>query len=473
MAKEKANALFKDGKFGDAVEWYDRAIALDGCNAIYYANRAFAHIKLEKLGAAIADATQAIELNPKYVKGYYRRGDAQFAMGHFKQALIDLKKAAQVAPKDPDLRRKMTLCEKAYRTQKFEEALSTDETPSPPVSETIDLDEMKIDDSYKGPQMKMVDGAYVLTLEFVEDMMKEFKEQRVIHKRFAFEIILQARRIFKTYPSLVHVDVPVNEHFTVCGDIHGQYYDLLNIFELNGKPSDTNPYLFNGDFVDRGSFSVEVIITLLAFKCLYPDFMHLTRGNHETTSMNKIYGFEGEVKHKYSATMVDVFRETFCHIPLAYVLKQKVLVLHGGLFSRDDVTIAELESIDRNKEPPESGVMCEVLWSDPHPLPGRRPSQRGVGIAFGPDVSKKFLDDNNLDLLVRSHEVKDEGYEMTHDGRVITVFSAPNYCDSMGNKGAFLRFEGADMVPKFTQFQAVSHPDVRPMAYANSFMFGM
>lgn len=132
--------------------------------------------------------------------------------------------------------------------------------------------------------------------------------------------------------------------------------------------------------------------------------------------------------------MLDVFRETFCFMPLGYVLKEKVLVIHGGLFSQDGVKLSEIESIDRNKEPSDSGIMCEVLWSDPHPLPGRRPSQRGIGVAFGPDVSKEFLENNNLDLLVRSHEVKYEGYEVAHDGKVITVFSAPNYCDSMGNK---------------------------------------
>lgn len=116
-------------------------------------------------------------------------------------------------------------------------------------------------------------------------------------------------------------------------------------------------------------------------------------------------------------------------MPLGYVLNNKVLVLHGGLFSRDGVTLSELEKIDRFKEIPESGLMTDMLWSDPSKVNGRHPSKRGTSIAFGPDVAHKFLNDNNLELLVRSHEVKDEGYEVEADGRVITIFSAPNYCD--------------------------------------------
>lgn len=118
--------------------------------------------------------------------------------------------------------------------------------------------------------------------------------------------------------------------------------------------------------------------------------------------------------------------------------------------------------------------MCEALWADPQDQPGRGMSKRGTGLQFGPDVTKRFLQRNGLQLLVRSHEVKEEGYEVAHDGYCITIFSAPNYCDQMGNKGAFIHFEAPDMVPKFTKFDAVPHPAVRPMAYASSmFMGGM
>jgi len=114
--------------------------------------------------------------------------------------------------------------------------------------------------------------------------------------------------------------------------------------------------------------------------------------------------------------------------------------------------------------------MCEILWSDPQPRKGRGPSKRGVGLSFGEDVTKRFLQENNLELVVRSHEVKEEGYEIEHDGKLITVFSAPNYCDQMGNKGAFIRFKAPELKPEIISFSAVPHPDVRPMAYANNFL---
>jgi serine/threonine-protein phosphatase 5 len=255
---------------------------------------------------------------------------------------------------------------------------------------------------------------------------------------------------------------------TVCGDTHGQFYDLLNIFAINGNPSPDNPYLFNGDFVDRGSFSVEVILTLLAYKVAAPSCMYLTRGNHETTNMNKMYGFDGEVKAKFNDYVLAMFREVFVWLPLAALIEQKVFVCHGGLFSRDSVALSEIRAIERNCEPPDDGLMTELLWSDPQPELGRGASKRGVGVQFGPDVTENFLKTNNLSLVIRSHECKHEGYEIHHDGKCVTIFSAPNYCDQMGNKGAFINFD-ENLRPRFTQFSAVPHPNVRPMAYAGGF----
>jgi serine/threonine-protein phosphatase 5 len=240
-------------------------------------------------------------------------------------------------------------------------------------------------------------------------------------RSYAFAILLRMKALLVALPTVVDVPVPEGSHITVCGDVHGQFYDLLNIFELNGLPSEDHPYLFNGahdatdwrthararawtgtltaphrtislcapgDFVDRGSFSVEVIFTLMALKCLYPTGAHaalrpschtlpgrlsearcfgatatgvyLTRGNHETRAMNSIYGFEGEVRAKYNETMCKLFAEVFRCLPLGAVLGGKVFVVHGGLFSRDDVTLDELRTLDRFREPPDEGPMCEV-----------------------------------------------------------------------------------------------------------------
>lgn len=464
--KTLANDAFKAHKYHQAIDLYTEAIEVNGQNAVYWANRAFAHTKLEEYGSALQDASKAIEIDPKYSKGYYRRGAAYLAMGKFKDALKDFQQVKRICPNDPDATKKLKECEKAVMKLKFEEAISVPESQRQSVADTIDYRTIEVEPQYSGAR---IEGDTV-TLEFINNMLEDFKNQKCVHKRYAFQIVLQMRDMLRALPSLVDVTVPDGKHFTVCGDVHGQFYDLLNIFELNGLPSKENPYLFNGDFVDRGSFSLEVILTLFAFKCLYPTGLHLARGNHESRSMNKIYGFEGEVKSKLSDTFVELFAEVFCCLPLAHVINNKVFVVHGGLFSVDGVKLSDIRAIDRFCEPPEEGLMCELLWSDPQPAPGRGPSKRGVGLSFGGDVTKKFLKDNNLELVVRSHEVKDEGYEIEHDGKLITVFSAPNYCDQMGNKGAFIRFESPEMKPNVVTFSAVPHPDVKPMAYANNFL---
>jgi len=301
--------------------------------------------------------------------------------------------------------------------------------------------------------------------------IQRFKDQKLIHKRYVMHLLISCKNYFESLPSLLELNVPQvgpdgdsKPRFTVCGDTHGQFYDVLNIFKINGYPSSNNPYLFNGDFVDRGSFSVEVILTYLLFKMACPDGIYLLRGNHETKNMNKIYGFEGEVRHKYDEKTFELFLEVFEHLPLAATISGKVFVTHGGI-PVEPVTLEDIRKVKRGREPGDSGLMSDLLWSDPQPFPGKAPSKRGVGYSFGPDITERFLQLNNLEVLVRSHEVKDEGYVIEHGGKTITVFSAPNYCDSMGNKGAFITF-GADCKPNFTQFEAVPHPDVKPMAYA-------
>ena len=273
--------------------------------------------------------------------------------------------------------------------------------------------------------------------------------------------------------ALIDIDIPEEKKFTVVGDIHGQFYDLINIFKINGYPSEENSYLFNGDFVDRGVFGLECITTLIAYKILYPNHFYMARGNHESTNLNYMYGFRKEVNEKYGKDdkMYECFSELFKSLPLGHILNKQVLVVHGGLFSRDGVTIDEIKKIDRFKEVPESGLMSELLWSDPCKEKGRIPSKRGVGMSFGPDVAEKFLKENNLKLLIRSHEVKQNGYEIEPGGQVITVFSAPNYCDQMGNKGGLVIFKGnKDLNPTYTTFDAVSHPNI-PISRYISFMY--
>ena len=226
--------------------------------------------------------------------------------------------------------------------------------------------------------------------------MEHFKAQKKLHRRYALQLIERVTATLEKYKALVEYSVEPEEEFTVCGDIHGQFYDLANIFKLNGDPAPANKYLFNGDFVDRGSFSVECILTLVAWKASNAEVLHMTRGNHEARTVNMIYGFKGEVESKYGADVYEAFCRLFCALPLAYTLNGKVMVCHGGLFSEDGVKLEDIRKVDRFREPPEKGLMCDLLWADPMPANGREPSKRGVSMSFGPDVTAKFFADNNL-----------------------------------------------------------------------------
>jgi serine/threonine-protein phosphatase 5 len=489
-AEEKALALKDDGNkqlqvghFMEAIKFYSHGLEYRPQNAIILSNRALAYIKIENYGLALQDSEKAIKSDPSYAKGYYRRASANFALNHYKLARKDLRQVCKLKPKDKDARSKLNDCEKAVREELFCKAIEAEQTA--PLSSTYDPGKADVSSNYDGPHPNSflltdmdVEAALFepgkLPLEFVLNSIAHMKAQKLIHKRYVSRVLLACREYFSKLNSLMEISIPLESpahdpegkpRLTVCGDTHGQFYDVLHIFELNGMPSRNNPYHFNGDFVDRGSFSVEVILTFLLFKLCDPECIYLCRGNHETKNMNKIYGFEGEVKAKYDDQIFQLFLEVFEWLPLAAVIESKIFVTHGGIPTDPTVKLDDVRKVKRGMEPPEKGLMSDLLWSDPQPFPGKSPSKRGVGFSFGPDITAAFLERNNLDLLVRSHEVKEEGYLVEHGGKTITVFSAPNYCDSMGNKGAFIHFD-ASLVPKFTQYDCVPHPNVKPMAYA-------
>ncbi|CAG2114070.1 unnamed protein product [Medioppia subpectinata] len=461
--KTLANEYFNRKEYDRAIELYTEAIELDATIATYYGNRSIAYLKKEFYGYALTDASKAIDLDKNYIKGYYRRAAAQMALNRFKQAVRDLETVVKYRPNDTDAKNKYNECLKIVKRLAFERAIAVDEVKKS-VSESIDLESMSISDDYDGPQL--TDGK--VTKEFMIELMDYFRDRQKLHRKYAYKMILDVRQLFAKDDTLVDIQISSDQKFTVCGDIHGQFYDLLNIFKLNGLPNEDNPYLFNGDFVDRGSFSLECILTLIGFKLLYPKHFFMSRGNHESQTMNQMYGFEGEVKAKYTSQMYELFAEVFNLLPLAHCINSKVLVMHGGLFNSDTITLDQIRTTDRNRQPPDEGIMCDILWSDPMPAKGRAPSKRGVGVQFGPDVTDNFCKLNQLDYIIRSHEVKPDGYEEAHSGKCITVFSAPNYCDTMGNKGAFITMKGSDLRPKFTTYEEVPHPNVKPMAYANS-----
>ncbi|KAJ5665084.1 Serine/threonine-protein phosphatase [Penicillium maclennaniae] len=473
--KEAANALklqgnkaFANHDWPTAVDFYNQAIEKYDQEPSFFCNRAQAQIKLEAYGYAIADATKALELDPDYVKAYWRRALANAAILDSKAALRDFKAVVKREPGNQNARVRLAECEKLVRRMEFEKAIEVSDPPS--AFEGLDIDAIKVEDNYDGVHLE---GE--MTQEFIDDMIERFKNGKNIHRKYVFQIIKAVKDLVYNEPTMVEIGVEAGKKLTVCGDTHGQFFDLLEIFRRNGSPSDTHAYLFNGDFVDRGSWSCEIALLLYAYKWLRPNGLFINRGNHETDDMNKVYGFEGECKAKYNERVFKVFSESFSALPLATLIGSKYLVLHGGLFSDDKITLDDIRKLNRHnqRQPGQSGLMMEMLWTDPQTQPGRGPSKRGVGLQFGPDITKRFCENNGLEAIIRSHEVRMEGYEVEHDGRCITVFSAPKYCDSTENKGAYINL-GPDLKLQYEVFDAVPHPDIKPMAYAqNSLLSAM
>uniref|UniRef100_A0A1I8EY73 Serine/threonine-protein phosphatase n=4 Tax=Wuchereria bancrofti TaxID=6293 RepID=A0A1I8EY73_WUCBA len=258
----------------------------------------------------------------------------------------------------------------------------------------------------------------------------------------------KAREILLQEGNVQVVDSPV----TICGDIHGQFYDLMELFRVGGQVPDTN-YLFLGDFVDRGFYSVETFLLLLALKVRYPDRMMLIRGNHESRQITQVYGFYDECLRKYGSSAVwRCCTEVFDCLSLSAVIAGKVFCVHGGL-SPSIQNLDQIRTIDRKQEVPHDGPMCDLLWSDPEESVGWGVSPRGAGYLFGSDVVKAFCQANGVDLICRAHQLVMEGYKWHFGETVLTVWSAPNYCYRCGNVAAILELD-EQLNKDFTIFEA-------------------
>nr|XP_046191789.1 serine/threonine-protein phosphatase with EF-hands 1-like isoform X5 [Oncorhynchus gorbuscha] len=493
-------------------------------------------------------------------------------------------------------------------------------------------EQITVPESYSGPHL-----TFPLTVSHTNALLSAFKEQRPLHGRYMLQLLHQTKKLLKQMPNVIHLSTPYAKEITICGDLHGRLDDLLLIFYKNGLPSAETPYVFNGDFVDRGKKSVEVIILLFAYQLLYPDHMTLNRGNHEDHIMNLRYGFTKEVMQKYKTHGRDILllvQDVFSLLPIATVIDNKVLIVHGGISDMTDLDF--LRSIERHKvksalrlprrslnhlevtrsssqgqtecprcrsrgqtesprcrsrgqpesprcrsrgqtesprcrsrgqpesprcrsrgqtensrcrsrgqpesprcrsrgqpesprcrsrgqdhgntpkkrrhltrqgssssssssslcsprgssrltlcrclspsmlsptdnlqvpfldsftalpvrQPPREELewkqVVDLLWSDPKSQPGCSPNTfRGGGSYFGPDVTRRLLERHGMTLLIRSHECKQEGYELCHDGQVITIFSASNYYEEGSNRGAYIKL-GRELVPRFFQYQ--------------------
>jgi serine/threonine-protein phosphatase PP1 catalytic subunit len=239
--------------------------------------------------------------------------------------------------------------------------------------------------------------------------------------------------IFMEEPVLLEVSAPVN----ICGDTHGQYNDLLRLFEFGGRPPKTN-YLFLGDYVDRGKNSVETMGLLLAYKIKYPKNFFLLRGNHESEIINHVYGFFDECKRRYNIKIYKLFSDCFNWLPISALVDDKILCMHGGL-SPDLTSLDKIRKIVRPTEVPDKGLLCDLLWSDPdRNAQGWGGNERGVSVTFNEKTVEDIVQKLDIDLVCRAHQVVENGYEFFADKKLVTVFSAPNYCNQFDNHGAMM-----------------------------------
>jgi serine/threonine-protein phosphatase PP1 catalytic subunit len=246
-------------------------------------------------------------------------------------------------------------------------------------------------------------------------------------------LIQNAQKIVKSQPVFLELSPPL----TVCGDIHGQYADLLRLFQLGGFPPNAN-YIFMGDYVDRGQQSIETICLLLAYKIKYEENFFILRGNHESAAINKLYGFFDECKRRYDIKLWKMFTDLFNCLPIAASIEDKILLVHGGI-SPELKNVDQLKHIVRPTDVPDEGLLCDLLWSDPEKDVAKwGPNDRGVSVTFGKSVLSAFLDKNDLDLICRAHQVVEDGYEFFGDKELVTVFSAPNYMGEFDNSGAIM-----------------------------------
>ena len=246
-------------------------------------------------------------------------------------------------------------------------------------------------------------------------------------------LINKCKEILKQQPSFLELACPIS----ILGDIHGQYFDLLRLFEYGGYPPSTN-YLFLGDYVDRGKQSIETICLLMAYKIKYPENFFMIRGNHEAELVNRIYGFYDECRKRYNVKLWKNFTDMFNWLPIAALIDDKIFCVHGGL-SPDLENIEQLYDIVRPTDVPNSGLLCDILWSDPSTeVDDWGQNERGISYIYSLTVIKKFLEQNNLGLICRAHQVVEDGYEFFGNRSLVTVFSAPDYCEEYNNCAAIM-----------------------------------
>lgn len=345
-------------------------------------------------------------------------------------------------------------------------------------------DTISVDSSYKGPHLQIP-----ITKNHFESLLLSFQRGEMLHARYVLLILHEVRRILKRLPNVNVVSTHQTTFVTVVGDLHGNFADLMLIFHKNGLPSNENPYIFNGDIVDRGPHSIEIFLLISVALIVYPNNVYLNRGNHEDHVLNLRYGFMKEVVNKYrnqSNKILRLFENIYSWLPVASLIDDRIFVTHGGI---SDITdLQKINKIKRNKyvsilSPsfiiPEDDEQYQInglsneqllewrqildlLWSDPKLNDGCEPNTyRGGGCYWGPDITRKILEKHNWTLLIRSHECKEDGFDYCHDKKVLTIFSASNYYAAGSNRGAYVKISNNQSIA-IVQFMATK-ATVKPL----------
>ncbi|KAJ3450171.1 serine/threonine-protein phosphatase pp2a-related [Anaeramoeba flamelloides] len=283
--------------------------------------------------------------------------------------------------------------------------------------------------------------------QILDSQIKDLESYNLLPTTELIQLCERAKLLFVKEPNMLKIDPPV----VVCGDIHGQFPDLLSVFQFHGSCKDQK-YLFLGDYVDRGKYSIECISFLLALKVRHPNNIYLLRGNHECRSISKAQGFRKECRRKYPKTNIwEIFVDLFDYLPLCATIGDSFFAVHGGL-SPDIQKIETIQSIDRFREPPIAGPMADLLWSDPDDRIGFAPNVRGAGWTFGKDITSHFLQTNNLSMVIRAHQMVMQGFRQSHSQLLITIFTAPHCSVLLKNLASVLTID-KNLKKKIFQFQ--------------------
>ncbi|KAF7700704.1 Serine/threonine-protein phosphatase 2B catalytic subunit [Cucumispora dikerogammari] len=301
-----------------------------------------------------------------------------------------------------------------------------------------------------------------------------FQNQGRLTIEQASKLLSDAKKLFTNEPNLVNIP---NKCY-IFGDTHGQFYDLINMLSLIDVPNSKS--VFVGDYVDRGVFSTETFFYLLVLKLNYPDNIFLLRGNHESRDMTRYFTYLMECEYKYNIKIYEESIAVFDSLPLVAVIDNKIFCVHGGI-GPSIKTLKDIQKVNRFVEPTTNPIINELLWSDPHTFYDINDDatfitnyKRGTAYLYGYKGVCEFLKRNNLTTIVRGHEVMENGYELKRAfveslPSVITIFSAPNYCDVYKNKGAYLLYDDHFFIK---QVIGVKHPFVLP-GFLNSITWSL